>query len=138
LRQGDLLVPFFFLIAAEGLAGVSRTAFEKDLIETLEIGNKSVKVNMFQYIGDTLFFCKAKIKSVFNIKVMLNGFELTFGLKVNFSRSSLGRIGVEQTEILHFATILNCEVMRIPFKYLGMSVGGVIKGVSSGMKWLTG
>ncbi|XP_068466476.1 uncharacterized protein [Phaseolus vulgaris] len=87
LRQGDLLAPFLFLIATEGLAEVSRTVVEKNLIESLEIGNKSV----------------------------------------NFSKSRIGGIGVEQTKILHFATILNCEVMRIPFKYLGMPVGGCHK-----------
>ena len=127
-----------FLIAVEGLAGVCRAAVEKDLIESLKIGKKSVNVNMLQYANDTLFFCKAKIKSVFNIKVMLNYFELASGLKLNFSKSRLGGIGVEQTKILHFVTILNCEVMRIPFKYLGMLVGGVIRGVSFGMSWLTG
>jgi len=36
LRQGDLLAPFFlFLIAAEGLAGVSRMVVEKNLIDSL-------------------------------------------------------------------------------------------------------
>ncbi|XP_068486473.1 uncharacterized mitochondrial protein AtMg00310-like [Phaseolus vulgaris] len=82
---------------------------------------------MLQYADNTLFFCKAKSKSVFNLKVMLNCFELASGLKVNFSKSRLGGIGVEQTEILHFAKILNCEVMSIPFKYLGMPVGGCHK-----------
>jgi len=46
LRQGDPLASFLFLIAVEGLVGVSRTAVEKDLVESLEIGEKLVKVNM--------------------------------------------------------------------------------------------
>ena len=33
LRQGDPLAPFLFLIVAEGLAGVSRMAEEKNLID---------------------------------------------------------------------------------------------------------
>jgi len=56
LRQGDSLAPFLFLIAAEGLAEVSRIVIEKDLVESLEIGKNSVKVNMLQYADDTLFF----------------------------------------------------------------------------------
>ena len=34
LRQGDPLAPFLFLIVAEGLAGVSRMAEEKSLIDS--------------------------------------------------------------------------------------------------------
>jgi len=93
----------------------------------LEIGKKSVKVNMLQYADDTLFFCKANIKSVFNIKIMLSCFELVSGLKVNFLKSRIGGVGVEQTEILSFASVLNCEIMRTPFKYLGLPVGGCHK-----------
>jgi len=65
---------FLFLIATEGLAGMYRTTVEKDLVESLEIGKKLVKVNMLQYVDDTLFFCKANIKNLFNIKVILNYF----------------------------------------------------------------
>ena len=37
LRQWDPLAPFLFLIVIEGLVGVSRTAIEKELVESLEI-----------------------------------------------------------------------------------------------------
>jgi len=113
---------------------VFRIAIEKDLVESLEIGKKSVKVNMLQYVNDTLFLCKANIKSVFNIKIILNCFELAFGLEVNFLKSRFGRVGVDQIVILHFVTILNCDVMKTPFKYLAMPVGGCHKRMSFGMK----
>ena len=71
LRQGDPLAPFLFLIVVEGLAGVTRVAKEKKLIDSLEVGKDKVKVNMLQYADDTLFFCEANIKSVFSIKAIL-------------------------------------------------------------------
>jgi len=40
LLQGDLLAPFLFLIAAEGLTGMSRMEVEKNLIDNLEIERK--------------------------------------------------------------------------------------------------
>jgi len=131
LRQGDPMAPFLFLIVVEGLAGVSRIAVEKDLVESVEIRSKKVKVNMLQYVDDTLFFCKASLKSVFNIKVILNCFELASGLKLNFLKSRIGGVGVEKTSNFCFATILNCEVMKTPFKYLGMPVGGCHKRVKN-------
>jgi len=79
LRQGDSLAPFLFLIVAEGLAGVARVAEEKKLIDSLEVGKDKVKVNMLQYADDTLFFCEANTKSVFNIKAILQCFELSSG-----------------------------------------------------------
>ncbi|XP_068498245.1 uncharacterized protein [Phaseolus vulgaris] len=48
LRQGDPVAPFLFLIVVEGLAGVIREAVEKDLLESVEIGGRSIKVNMLQ------------------------------------------------------------------------------------------
>jgi len=37
LRQRDPLAPLLFLLVTEGLAGVSRTAIEKDLMESWEM-----------------------------------------------------------------------------------------------------
>ena len=95
LRQGNLLAPFLFLITAEGLARVSRTAIKKYLVESLEVGKMLIKVNMLQYADDTLFFNKASIKSVYHIKVILNCFELASGLKVNFLKSTISGKGVD-------------------------------------------
>jgi len=82
---------------------------------------------MLQYADDTIFFCEANNKSVFNIKVALNCFELSSGLKVDFSKSMIGGVGVDQISIQQFATILNYETMVTPFVYLGMQVGGCHK-----------
>ena len=71
LRQGHPLTPFLFLIVAERLVGVVRKAVEKDMLESQEIGDKSIKVNMLHYADDTFFFCKAKVESVFVIKAIL-------------------------------------------------------------------
>jgi len=42
---------------------------------------------------------------------------------VNFLKSSIGGVGVGAFYIQGFAAILNCEVMKVPFKYLGLSIG---------------
>ena len=126
LCQGDPLALFLFLIVAEGLAGVVRKAVEKNL----EVGVQNVKVNMLQYVDDTLFLCEANFKYVCNLKVILHCFELASGLKVNFSKSKIGGVRVDRTLIQQFAAILHYEVMKTPFKYLGLLVGGSHKRVS--------
>jgi len=57
----------------------------------------------------------------------LNCFELASGIKVNFLKIRIGGVGVDQTSIFRFVAILNCEVMKILFKYLGMPVEGCHK-----------
>jgi len=82
---------------------------------------------MLQYIDDTLFSYKASLKNMFNIKIILKCFELAFGLKVNFLNSRIYGVGVDQTSIFCFATILSCDVMKTPFNYLRLPVGGCFK-----------
>jgi len=124
LRQGDPLALFLFLIVVERLVGVIRVAEEKKWIDSLEVGKDKVKVNMLQYADDTLFFCEANAKSVFNIKAILQCFELPSGLRVNFGKSRIGGMGMDQVVLQWFASILNCDTMGVPFIYLGMLVGG--------------
>ena len=76
-----------------------RMADDKCLINNLEIGDKKVKVNMLQFANDTLFFCEVNTKSVLNIKVTLNCFELSSSLKVNFLKSRIGGLGIDLTTI---------------------------------------
>jgi len=135
LRQGGPFASLLFLIAAEGLAGVSKKADEIDCLESLEIGSKKVRVNMLHYANDTFFF-QANTKSVFIIKVILSCFELVSGLKVNFLKNSIRGVGVDPFTIRGFAVILNCDVKKTPFKYLGMPVGGAIRGKLFELVWL--
>jgi len=58
---------------------------------------------------------------------MLNCFELAYGLKVNFSKSRIGGLRGDKSEIQRFAALLNCDVMNTPFKYLGLTLGGCHK-----------
>jgi len=134
LRQGDPLALFLFLIVAEGLAEVPRMAEEKSLIDNLEVGRDKVKVSMLQYADDTLFFCEANTKSIFNIKAILQCFELSSGLKVNFVKSRIGRMRLSQLSLRRFAAILNCDVMISPFVYLGCRLVGAISVVTFGMR----
>jgi len=52
-------------MSAEGLAEVSRNADELGMIDSMEIGSKKVRINMFQYADDT-FFAK-RIQKVYSI-----------------------------------------------------------------------
>ena len=57
------------------------------------------------------------------IKVILRSFELVSGLKINFSKSSFGTIGMSESWKVVAASYLNCRLLVIPFLYLGISIG---------------
>lgn len=43
---------------------------------------------------------------------------------MNFHKSKIGGMNVDESKIKGFSLILNCEIMKVSFKYLGMNVGG--------------
>lgn len=57
------------------------------------------------------------------MKAALRGFELVSGLEVNFFNSSLLGVNVSESFLESGANFLNCEVGKIPFRYLGLPVG---------------
>ena len=63
------------------------------------------------------------MKETITLKEILRCFELAFGLKVNFFKSSFGGIHVDQNWINTNAKMVNCTTMTILFVYLGLLVG---------------
>jgi len=123
LRQGDPLVPFLFLIVAQGLAGVVTQAESMGLIKGIRVGHKQIPISMLQFVDDTIFVCNEEIQNIMVIKSILRCFEIASGLKVNFHKSKIGSIGIHLRKVERFSAILNCSIMKVPFKYLGIPVG---------------
>jgi len=114
-----------FLISYSCRVGrVVRQAEGKQLLESIEIGERKVKVSMLQYADDNLFCCKDNFQSLFTVKSIMYCFKLTSYLKVYYSKSRIGGKSVSLSNLNSFASILNCDLMKIPFTYLGMKVGG--------------
>jgi len=61
---------------------------------------------------------------VLTLKTILKCFELASELKVNYSKSKVGGVGVSENQIMGLAKFLNCGIMKAPFPYLGVTVGG--------------
>ena len=124
LRHGDPLAPFLFIIVVEGLVGLVRQALKVNLLSGVKIGSKEVDVSFLQFADDTLFFCEESRSNVIIMKIILRGFELASGLKINFHKSKLASTNVQNQNLVSYSKILNCAQMCHPFKYLGLEVGG--------------
>lgn len=58
------------------------------------------------------------------MKCIIRYFEMASGLKVNFLESCCMSLCVPERDIKMFSAILNCKVLKPPFTYLGIPIGG--------------
>ncbi|CAM8979776.1 unnamed protein product [Rhodiola kirilowii] len=123
LRQGDPLSPFLFLLAAEGLSRIINKAAGEGLIGGVDWARNGENLTHLQFADDTVLLCRAEIKEVRNLKMILEAFEGCSGLEINYEKSQCFGIGLKEEEVQRFAEELNCPVGRMPMKYLGMQVG---------------
>ncbi|XP_071713233.1 uncharacterized protein [Rutidosis leptorrhynchoides] len=131
VRQGDPLSPFLFILAAEGLNVLTKLAVRNNLFVGVEIGHDKIPVSHLQYADDTIFFGSWSEGNLRNLMKLLKCFELTSGLKINYHKSNLFGVGVENIEIERMAKLFHCNVGSFPFTYLGLPVGGNMRKFES-------
>ncbi|GJR79308.1 transposon TX1 uncharacterized 149 kDa protein [Tanacetum coccineum] len=124
LRQGDPLSPFLFNIVSEGLNVLLTKAKEVGLFLPVDVGRaKSLLISHLQFADDTLIFCGASKENLLNVKRVLRCFQLSAGLKINFSKSMVYGVGIDDSLVCVRGDNLGCSVGLIPFRYLGLPVG---------------
>lgn len=74
-------------------------------------------------MDDSLIVGKASEHNVWGLKAILRCFELMSGLKVNFQKSDIIGINVEDHFLEAAASSFNCKICMVPFIYLGITLG---------------
>ena len=72
---------------------------ERGLLEGFIVGRDGTRVSLLQFADDTIFFVKACLKSLQNLKLILLVFGQLLGLKINLEKSTLSRINVNQESL---------------------------------------
>ncbi|GAU51587.1 hypothetical protein TSUD_414310 [Trifolium subterraneum] len=131
LRQGDPLSPFLFLLAAEGLHVLMEALVERNLFSGYSMGSEApVSVSHLQFADDTLLMGTKSWANVRALRAALVLFESMSGLKVNFNKSLLVGVNIPDSWLGEAASALSCRVGKIPFLYLGLSIGGDPRRIS--------
>ncbi|MCH80186.1 LINE-1 reverse transcriptase like, partial [Trifolium medium] len=122
LRQGDPLSPFLFLIVAEGLTGLMCKAVDNGFFQGYKVCN-DILFHTLQFADDTIIVGEGNWDNLWSIKIVLRSFELVTGLKVNFFKSKLYGVNLDDNFLRASSDFLHCGVDSIPFRFLGIPVG---------------
>ena len=77
-------------------------------------------ISHLQYVDDTLLLFQPGTHIIATVKALLLSFELMSDLKINFHKCEMLSMGIDSEEGRRVADLLNCNVGKFPFTYLGL------------------
>ncbi|GJU97790.1 RNA-directed DNA polymerase, eukaryota [Tanacetum coccineum] len=130
LKQGDPLAPYLFILVMESLHLSFARVVEAGIFKGLKLNN-SVMVSHLFYADDAVFVGEWSESNLSSIMNVLHCFSLTSGLKINVHKSHLLGVGVPNVIVDAAASSLGCSIMKTPFMYLGVPVGGNMSNIKA-------
>ena len=97
------------------------------MFEGFVVGKDRVHIPILQFADDALLFCKYDEEMMENLKKTLLVFEWCSGQKINWEKSAICGLNIEDSKVISTANILNCKVESLPFIYLSLPLGGYPK-----------
>jgi hypothetical protein len=94
VSQGDPLSPLLFVLAANFLQSILNAAQQQGLLSLPVLLPHDHDFPILQYADDTLIFMQCDARQLFFLKVILNSFAESTGLKVNYAKSMLVPINI--------------------------------------------
>lgn len=124
VRQGDPLSPLLFVLAADFLQTLLNAACSNGNLNLPIPLNHDLDFPILQYADDTLIFMQGDSDQLIFLRVFLRGLLNTFGestgLKVNYDKSFMVPINVQQDKFDELASSFGCAKGTLPFTYLGL------------------
>jgi hypothetical protein len=122
LRQGDPLSPLLFNLVVDVFTRMLCTIASKGYLIGLMNRRCPEGIISLQYADDTLLFLVNDAQGANHLKWLMIFFEDLSGLKINYHKSDLIAINLDEQEVVQFAKKIYCKVGDFPFKYLGVSL----------------
>ena len=120
--QGDPLSPLLFVLAADLLQSIVNDLRRRGHL-SLPIPCHDPDFPIVQYADDTILIMPADVHQVLRLKEALQRFSQSTGLDINYNKSSMIPINLDEVPMNHLATVFGCRVGKLPFTYLGLPVG---------------
>ena len=115
LRQGDPLSPYLFLLVAD----VLQTLIKHDG-GVRHPADQGVTCPILQYADDTLILLRGDTSNVSRLKHLLDQFSAATGLLINYDKSTVVPMHMEESTVKDCLEILGCRHEGFPQTYLGL------------------
>lgn len=109
LRQGGPISPYLFLLVAETLQCMIRAS--GSIQHPTEAGWPCV---VLQYTGDTLIVLKGDNAAASELRIILDQFASLFGLHINYSKSTLVPIHMDEHMVGECVQAIGCRRENFP------------------------
>ncbi|KAK3222107.1 hypothetical protein Dsin_009132 [Dipteronia sinensis] len=123
LCQGDPLSPFLFNIVIKPLNRMFQKAFNLEMLRGVVFGYNEVHVSHPQFTYDTILFIERKIEFIFNSKRIFHCFEIVSGLRINFYKSCIVKLGKKGNMEEEWVAAFRCKHSSFPISYQGLPLG---------------
>lgn len=120
LRQGDPLSPLLFNLVVDVFTRMLVKGSQAGLIRGRCPNFCPGGVVCLQYEDDTLLFVDNDPRIAINLKWILTCFEMVSGMTINYHKSELVPINLDESESKIFLDIFECVQGAFPIKYLGI------------------
>jgi retron-type reverse transcriptase len=109
VRQGDPLSPLLFVLAADCLQAILDKTMNSGVMTRPLPRNANPDFPVIQYADDTIIILKADAPQLICLKGLMHAFSESTGLKVNYSKSCMMPINLEEDRLTHFARTVQCK-----------------------------
>nr|GEY01388.1 RNA-directed DNA polymerase, eukaryota [Tanacetum cinerariifolium] len=128
LKQGDPLSPFLFILIMESLHISFQRVVDAGIFKGIKLSS-SLSISHLFYADDAVFvgqWCDGNITTLVHV---LECFYRASGLRINMSKSKIMGVLVDSDKVKCAASKLGCLILKNPFSYLGLKVGGSMSRV---------
>ena len=120
IRQGCLLAPQLFILAADALAICTMILISQGYLSSFQTAGSPDGIPLLQYADESTFSIQGSEIAARTFSNMMNIFSNFFGLQLNRAKSIFVGFGLTTDETSRYAKLLETLIGTLPVRYLGL------------------
>ena len=127
IRQGDPLLPYLFLLCAEGLSSLIKASVANGVMKGISVCIEEPKLSHLFFANDSLIFCRASLEDCDELQRVLGVYERASGQYLNQAKTSLFFSKNTSREIQgEIQRRFGAQIIKQHEKYLGLPSSGIL------------